>query len=273
MDARLLERLSNERVGLLVYTESEDLRSQLRLDVQRLQIPEFNESNYEKVLPRLVAEIWRSHGESLVASAVQSEKIKRLEAEMRLQRLESNTPAAIFSPSESAEFAMIWSQIDKDIEITAIVKRKNKNSPSRNVVDQHIPPEPQVVDDRKNYIFSVGLGVLFRLVIAHQKYEPSIHHVKHQLQKSIFSRLNLDSNEHEVSVEIPLDFEAILLRYGLVQRQVSPIPISSDSKSFLFRSRTTYNLFFSTKFDRFCFWLDCNFSALEGKEIHLNQVL
>lgn len=107
LDARLIERLHNSRVTLLLYVSRAELRSKLRLDLQRLQVPEINEENYSFAFPRLVAEIWRSYAESLVQAATDSERVKRLEAELRIKELERDASTGIFTIAESSEFRAI----------------------------------------------------------------------------------------------------------------------------------------------------------------------
>ena len=260
MDARLLERLGKKRVFLLLYTSNKELRSQLRLDIQRLQIPELTPSNYQEQLPRIVAEIWRSHAEATVEAAIDHEKVKRLEAELRIKELESSASASIFSASEGAEFAAIWSQIDRDLDILASVARKPQKLLGGIGVLQDGPDASTEEDQFKEHNMLLKLGVLFRAVVAGQTFEPSINEIEHQIQKAILSQLDLSDSDYVVSAKLPIDLDGTLLRYGFLQRQYDP-PLPSSEKNFYFLRRRGYKLMFTSKFDRFCFWLEHNFGA------------
>lgn len=57
IDARLIERMQNEHVTILPYVASEDIRGQLRSDLQSLQIPVLNDATYTQMFPRIVAQV------------------------------------------------------------------------------------------------------------------------------------------------------------------------------------------------------------------------
>lgn len=260
MEVRLLEILNNKRVCLLLYTASESLRSRLRLDIQRLQIPEFTLSNYQQQLPRIVAEIWRFHAEATVASAIDHEKVKRLEAELQVKELELVASASIFSASEGAEFAAIWSQIDRDLEILASVGRKPQKLIGGLGVAQEGLDTLAEADELKEHNFLLKLGILFRRVVANQTFEPSVSQIEHQIQEAILSKLGLSASDYMVSAKLSIDLNGTLLRYGFLQRQYAPPPPSPVKHAF-FLKRQGYKLMFTSKFDRFCFWLEHNFGT------------
>ena len=262
MDARLLERLGNKRVCLLLYTSQESLRSQLRLDIQRLQIPELTPSNYQRQLPRIVSEIWRSYAESIVESAINDEKVRRLEAELRIKELESAASASIFSASEGAEFAAIWSQIDRDLDIFAYVRKKNQKLLGGMGVLEDEGDASTGADQLKEHNVLLKFGVLFRTVVASQKFELSNGEIDYEIQKKILSQLNLSDSDYVATAKLPIDLDSTFLRYGFLQRQYDPPPVSSEKHVFFLRSGR-HKLIFTSKFDRFCFWLEHSFGPMD----------
>ncbi len=115
MDVGLLQNLRDNNIAFLPYVSNEKLREELRPDIQALQVPTWNNENFYQLLPRVVAEIWRSYLERLIASATQSERLKRIEAELELSKYK-NQPEGIFSLSENKEFEYIWSTLDKRVK-------------------------------------------------------------------------------------------------------------------------------------------------------------
>lgn len=67
LDVACLEQLQQGGVALLPYVSNSNLRRQLRPDLQILQCCEWNEENYDRMLPEVVAEIWHTHVERIVA--------------------------------------------------------------------------------------------------------------------------------------------------------------------------------------------------------------
>ena len=164
LDARLIERLHNSRVTLLLYVSSSDLRSRLRLDLQRLQVPELNEQNYASAFPRLVAEVWRSYAESLVQASIDSERVKRLEAELRVKELEGEASTSIFTASEQAEFKAIWARVDCRMPFDAAIAAKPKAHTGGlgEIGTAEDRPKPTGAETRS---FLLDLGLLFRLTV------------------------------------------------------------------------------------------------------------
>lgn len=60
IDASIIQKLRDNRVAFLPYICDSALRRLLRVDIQTIQIPEWNTANYSILLPRVVAEIWHS---------------------------------------------------------------------------------------------------------------------------------------------------------------------------------------------------------------------
>jgi hypothetical protein len=258
LDARLIERLNSSRVALLLYVSSSDLRSRLRLDLQRLQSPELNEQNYASAFPRLVAEIWRSYAESLAHTSVESERVKRLEAELRIKELEGEASASVFTASEHAEFKAIWFRIDRSLPMNVAVKLKTRASSEGKVESGKIQQLPDVV---KDHSILLDAGILYRATVITEKYQPSSYALHDRIKEDIVAQLSLDPTACEVSFELPFDLEAELLRFGFLQRQYSPPPSNGDEfRRFIIHR--PIELIFTSKFDRFGFWIDYNFGPL-----------
>lgn len=112
IDAGIIKKLNESHVAFLPYVSQEILRKQLRMDIQALQTPVWNKENYAEMLPRVIAEIWHSYLDSRVVSVVNEEKVRRLEAELELERLKKTGIESIFEARENAEFELIWEKFD-----------------------------------------------------------------------------------------------------------------------------------------------------------------
>ncbi len=117
IDASILEKLKESHAAFLPYVSMGILRDQLRLDIQALQTPIWNKENYAEMLPRVIAEIWHSFLDRRVISVASDEKLRRLEAELELERLKNKAMEGIFDARENAEFEFIWKKFDTILEI------------------------------------------------------------------------------------------------------------------------------------------------------------
>jgi hypothetical protein len=113
LDAGLLQKLKDKHIAVLPYISDGALRQTLRVDLQTLQIIEWNQTNYVEVFPRVVAEIWRSYMERNVSVAVNDERVKRLEAELQVKALQQQIGATIFDQSEDKDFGYILTRLDR----------------------------------------------------------------------------------------------------------------------------------------------------------------
>jgi hypothetical protein len=261
LDARLIERLHSARVALLLYVSSGDLRSRMRLDLQRLQAPEINEQNYSSAFPRLVAEVWRCYAESLILTGIESERVKRLEAELRIKELESASEPSVFTTSEQAEFRTIWSQINRTIEFSASIIKKQQPPTirtDRTAVDTATSATTELPETRR---FLLDLGALFRSTVSTQKFQPSGHATKRRVESDALLILRLDENDWALSFQVPTDIDAELLRFGFVERHYTPAP-PSEGRLARF-AHQPFKLMFTPKFDRFCFWLEHSLGSHE----------
>ena len=114
IDAGLIQKLSDNHVGFLPYVSEEPLRSELRPDLQSLQVPVWNAANYNRLLPRVVAEIWHSYMDRTVSRAASEERARRLEAELALQKMRQEREGHIFSPAEEKDFRFIYEALNRE---------------------------------------------------------------------------------------------------------------------------------------------------------------
>lgn len=260
MDARLLERLHNARVSLLLYVASPDLRKQLRLDLQQLQMPELQVTNYANELPRVVAEIWRCYSESLVLTSIEAERVRRLEAELRVKELETYAITTLFTASENIEFTTIWSRLDRQVKVDAVVSHRAKTQTEIAGFDA----EPVSLSSGQPTTHScvVDVRTLFRLCVLRQKFQPSRYSVYERVQQDVLLHLGLSNADFEVKLNMPLavlDVEAELLLYGFCERQYVPPPQGSQFRSM----HDPFKLMFTAKFDRFGCWIEHNYDVNE----------
>jgi len=270
MDARLIERLQNSRVSLLLYVASSDLRQQLRLDLQRLQVPELNEQNYSDMLPRLVAEIWRCYAESLIQASVDTERVKRLEAELRIKELEGDASGSVFTASEQVEFKAIWARIDRKLPLKVEVNRipAPKALPGGQG-DSKSESTLSTGRDAQRYIFELNLGELFRQSVLTQKYQPSSYVLHEAIKKELQLQLNINTSECRMDFELPLDIESELLKFGFAERQYAPPPASD--RSIVRMIHHPFKLMLTSKFDRFSFWME-QMHMIQGESAQLVQI-
>jgi hypothetical protein len=113
IDAAIIKKLRDKRVAFIPYVSDTALREMLRVDIQALQTPEWNERNYSTLLPCVVAEIWRSFMERRLITVASEERAGRLEAELQLERVKTSTEAGIFSKSEEQDFSFVWKQFNR----------------------------------------------------------------------------------------------------------------------------------------------------------------
>lgn len=117
MDVALLQGLKDNNVAFLPYVDDEDIRIKLRPDIQALQVPEWNNENYYVLLPRVVAEIWRSYLERTVHLAIQDERLKRVQLELEIEKNKRQNND-VFLQSEETEFDFITRNLNKLIKLS-----------------------------------------------------------------------------------------------------------------------------------------------------------
>ncbi|MBJ6724159.1 toll/interleukin-1 receptor domain-containing protein [Geomesophilobacter sediminis] len=246
MDAALIHKLNDGGVAFLPYVSSEKVRSQLRIDIQSLQAPVWGAENYRDLLPRVVAEIWRSFMERTVKSAVQNEQIKRLQAELELQKIQQ-VQTKVFSDGECADFAYIWNSFDKDTVLD--VRTKSNSGESESLVSFKISCHQvisQLTDvNVSEYNFSWLVDYLTNL--ARAKY---------------IVDFGFESKDFFVEPYMD-DFKDSLLMFGLVESHfIPPAPTQANNSSarsqWLLRDNGRTILLYTPKMHRLRYWLAHN---------------
>jgi hypothetical protein len=134
MDATFVEQLSEGGIIFLPYVSKSELKDRLRADIRALQCREWNEANYDLVLPTVAAEIWRSYTERTVGAAVLQERSRRLELELEVRKTHERYESTVFTASEEKEFSYLRQQLDRDIEVVLTLNRQEKEKgPAREV--------------------------------------------------------------------------------------------------------------------------------------------
>ena len=117
IDVGILQVLSDNQIAFLPYVNNTKIRDELRPDIRALQVPEWNQENYSNLLPIVVSEVWRSYLERTVSLAIKDEKLKRVEAELELEKLKSQTDG-VFSKPENTEFIYIYDSLNIKQKVT-----------------------------------------------------------------------------------------------------------------------------------------------------------
>jgi hypothetical protein len=255
MDTAIIHQLKEAGVAFLPYVINEDIRGKLRADIQALQAPVWQDDNYKDLLPTVVSEIWRSYLERTIATAIQSEKIKRLQAELELEKTKQLTQAKIFSDAEDADFKYIWASLDRFVEIEVIEFRieKPKIEEDGNIVvvgGSHLDDKKIPV---KTHTLKIHLGKLVALLTEADKniflYNTLSYFIDNEIAKMDHLQTIKGHPEHILSLgRLPKIIDDLLM-YGLVDTMY--IPSKSN-----FLNSTTYT--YGGKIQRFRYWLSYN---------------
>jgi len=246
LDAALLQQLKDEHVSLLPYVENQELRPQLRSDLQSLQIPVFNGENYTALLPCVAAEIWRSYLERMLAIGVQSEKLKRLEAERKLHDLESAKGEGIFSTSEERDFQHIRGRLGRyeKVEVIALTKAQGKQEQGS---EQHL-------------FFEVELLSLIPPITGSKEWEYSNHLALRTLEDTLCPIILDEKSEFAgtaLSISQYPQLADEFLMYGFVRRVYRESAGSERLRGMLsgFSLSNAHHFEYTEKVERFKHWL------------------
>lgn len=245
IDASIIQKLRDSQVAFLPYVSNEALRCSLRPDLQALQVPEWNASNYAAMLPQVVAEIWHSYAERRVISVANSERVRRLEAELEMQRLKQGQGDGIFPRGEREDFEYIWQTLDRYEPVAFQKILRQKGSSKANVLE--------------SFSAEVHTGSLVVALSSHVRFSLPPRHFALQV-----AELLRDSNPHTAAQQpegIAWVFsqgpviEEELLMFGLmviISTTESP-PFGYGPATVVLR--TQHNYAFSDKMNRFKYWL------------------
>jgi hypothetical protein len=236
IDASIIKKLKESHVAFLPYVSKEILRDQLRLDIQALQTLEWNKQNYAEMLPRVVAEIWHSYLDRVVLSVAKDEKVRRLEAELELEKLKRDD---IFDAQENADFEFIWGQFDYNDIINVSCYTRNKDGSK---------------GEKTHYAFKVRLQTIIPQLDKIDDLDYSFNCLVRFLKE--FFKTVLPAVEKEKYIELKwtrlFDFMNELQMYGLIKRSQKIETPFGGSDSGL---QTTNCLVLADKLYRFKYWL------------------
>jgi len=109
----MLKMLEEHHISLLTYVQEEKLRNKVPQHMKVFPLKVWSNTNYQDVIANFVARVWHSFQKRAIISAVNGEKLRRMELELELERLSKPKEEAIFSDKEKADFEYIWSRLDR----------------------------------------------------------------------------------------------------------------------------------------------------------------
>jgi len=241
IDAGILQKLNDSHISFLPYVSDEDTRLLLRFDIQTLQVPVWHNSNYHDIFPQVVAEIWRSFMERSIIQSTQIEKIRRLEAELKLKEIQEKEAKNLFSEQENIDFEYIHNTLNEnDIVINQITK--NGKTENKQEAIYSVTKLSLLIFTLDNYPF--------------QFHESYLHNVLYKAFKSYFAKSEVLSEKLNIHFQAP-EFISELLMFGLIQWE-QYIDSSSRHNTPLTRIESKKRLIFSPKIFRFKYWLAVN---------------
>ncbi|MCJ8503164.1 toll/interleukin-1 receptor domain-containing protein [Desulfatitalea alkaliphila] len=268
IDASILSQLSDKRIAFLPYVDSASVRKGLRPDIQALQVQVWNSENYHDIIPKVVAEVWRSFMERSVHIATQEEQNRRLRLELELQKTKQGRSGNVFSDSEEADFKYIWDNIDRESEVVVeeneVMISQEDKSRKPMAIGQHI--------------LSLNLGSLVgQLISLNRTQYPS--HIRSDIEKRCIVFLsNSRKSENRISFSVKKFEDPCneLLTYGLIQGVYDPPPMEANGVRGTVRSilsRFGRERFpYTEKMYRFRYWLAVNEKLSDEINITLKQV-
>lgn len=247
IDVAILQNLSDNNIAFLPYVVDAKLRSKLRPDLQALQVPEWNDDNYHSLLPRVVAEIWRSFLEKTISVAIKSERLKRVEAELELEKYKNQDDDA-FSKSEQKEFEFIWQTFDRTEIFSMGVYPYNDESDKRPTTIH------KFVLDISSAISSLSDHISIT------EYNESL--FRRNIYAAALELIDGDDLEtYEVEPKIPR-FREELLMLGLVEKYTYTTNI--DGSEYL-----EHKFELTKKYFRYKFWLAYHQKLADGIKVRL----
>lgn len=242
IDVGILQKLRNSHVAFLPYVAESAIRTDLRPDLQTLQAPEWNADNYTEILPRVVAEIWRSYLERTVLDAVQRERLARVEAELRFSELANKQAESVFSTSEAGDFEYVWKALDRYDRATFLHTKGSGTS-------RH---------EIATYEFLVHVGSILLRLSGASSYEYQQNAVFSLVRSAIDAGIpqtgKLPKDERVECVSCP-NIGDELLMYGFVTRFHKGSPPSTGTSRVLLLADRPYALMYTEKLERFKYWL------------------
>lgn len=246
IDASIIQQLKNSNVSFLPYVSEASIRSRLRADMQAIQTPELNDRNYTDLLPRIVSEIWRSYLERKIDGAIKSEQVRRLEAELELERIKSKSGGSAFSESESADFQFITSKLDRFEQFEIEISLQEQVGEKQQV--------KWVIQSAERY--EVNLLSIIPFISSARDYTFSAYDVSYILLENLFPK-DESGNHKKIECNQYPDLSNELLMYGLLARTPSPPPQGNHEILSMMRG-SSYELVFTEKMEKFKYWMAFN---------------
>jgi hypothetical protein len=245
VDSAILRRLKDSNIAFLPYVDGGETRAQLRVDIQTLHCREWNEDNFYKILPSVVAEIWRSFLERSINTAVLSERNRRLELELELQEIQQSNSSP-FTATEIAEFSYLYERLNRELECTANIIRSNGRAEKEEVVRSY------------RITFSL-LPVFFHFARENPEYL-TLYFERYLESDRIFElpfekKFKLKENEY-FELESP-DLLLDLKMYGLVAGRTT--------------AKQRFGFFFTPKMLRLLFWMEFNKLVSDDSQLKIHK--
>lgn len=243
LDAGLLQKLNDRHIAVLPYISDAKLRTELRVDLQTLQIVEWNDDNYGTVLPRIVAEVWRSFMERTVSGAVNEERVMRLEAQLELETVKSQIGATIFNPAEDKDFEYIFSKLNRKLTVTYQLRGPDAAKPADAIYEIDLLATILALVSKGNVSFSN---------------RDLLHFLSDKVGMLLPAGLKLKPGYEISATNAPLMADELQL-FGLVELRsyVSDQPYITR-EGMQYRQVRGHRREFTAKMDRFRYWLDVN---------------
>jgi hypothetical protein len=242
IDSGLLQQLKENSISFLPYVNNAEIRHKLRLDIQALQVPIWNNDNYPSLLPQVVAEVWRSFMERIVSNAIKSERVRRLEAELGLEKLKHSIHNGVFSESENQDFEYIWKKLDR-LEVVEFEEKIERDKHKWELICTH------------KFLVHIGSLIPFISDSSNSAYDSYlIHNLLENLLKPPLKKYeNLDKKNIRIELKSYPDIGDELLMYGFTQRVHIPPP--QGENQFIGVIHISFKFVYSERIDRFKYWL------------------
>jgi len=239
IDASLISKLKDKQASFLPYVESASIRNELRADIQSLHIQEWNQNNYPFMLPKVVAEVWRSFMERSIYIAIQDEQNRSLRLELELQKVRQERSGNIFSTSEETDYKFIWEMLNRDCEIVLEEKRQVKTNNEKITLGFH------------KFVINIA-SLVANLITLDQTYNKDS--LEYEIIKCCRDMLSIKQESISLHVTTLEDPCIELKTYGLI-KGLPEKPSDNIGYDFLI---PTDKFPFTEKMFRFRYWLAVN---------------
>ncbi len=239
IDAGIIKKLRDSHIAFLPYVADAKLRDSLRADIQALQTPEWNLENYTNMLPKVVAEIWHSFLDRVIISISNEERVKRLEAELELEKLKKSGEEGIFDKREVSDFGYIWQRLDRyeSVEFQ---------------LGHYLGQKKEILE---TYGFRVHLQNLVVNLDGIMRSEYDSAKLRFFFSQLFSEKLPQEDSKNGIFVVCSQwpELTRELLMFGLLQRATKTETPFGGSDTF--QLRTSYSYLFTEKMYRFKYWL------------------